>query len=537
MPRRFPLYAKILLWFFLNLFLLVAAFYVLFRGQFRLGLDWLLSGSANDRIESVSKLIFGELATQPQAEWNAVLKRYDNAYQDRLRFFVFRDLETQVAGEPVQLPVEVRVRLGGRRGPGVQSPSPDRAGKELDRPSPTFSSRPSRTNLSGVVPSPEATAFSGDRSRSAYDAPRDDAPLRNPMRGPHPKMIVHTDDPSRYWVLVQTFLRDAKQARPMPATLVIMTSSLSGGGLLFDVKPWIAVGFGALVFSVLFWLPLVRGINRSIAQMTQATRQIAEGRFEVRVNARRRDELGELGHAVNQMAVRLAGLVAGQKRFLGDVAHELCSPLAKLRMALGILEQRTDGQQKAYVNTAEEKAEQMAGLVNELLSFSRTALGASSIQLENVSVRDVADKAVRRETTEGTDIQVDIPADDLWVTAEPELLARALSNLVRNAIRYAGRDGPITVSARPEYGDVLLTVSDCGPGVPESELAQVFDPFYRVDNSRDRTTGGVGLGLAIVKTCVETCQGTIRCRNRQPKGLEVTLRLPAGRRPQSPETA
>ncbi len=469
MARRFPLYTKILLWFFLNLMLLVAACFVLFRGQFRLGLDWLLSGPANDRIETVSDLILGELALQPQTGWNAVLTRYDNAYQDRVRFFVFRDLETQMAGEAIQLPTEVRVRLGG--------------------------------------------------------------PPPGPMRSPHPKLIVHTDEPSRYWVLVRASVREPKPAGPMTATLVIMTSSLSGGGLLFDVKPWIAVGLGTLVFSVLFWLPLLRGINRSIAQLTQATRQIAEGRFEVRVNERRRDELGELGRAVNQMAVRVAGLVAGQKRFLGDVAHELCSPLAKLRLALGILEQRTEGQQRGYINTAEEKAEQMAELVNELLSFSKTALGASTVQLDNVSVREVADKAIHREASEGTDIQVDMPADGLWVIAEPELLARAVSNLVRNAIRYASRDGPITIAARREYGDVLLTVSDCGPGVPESELAQVFDPFYRVDNSRDRTTGGVGLGLAIVKTCVETCQGTVRCRNRQPKGLEVTLRLPAGRRP------
>jgi two-component system sensor histidine kinase CpxA len=166
----------------------------------------------------------------------------------------------------------------------------------------------------------------------------------------------------------------------------------------------------------------------------------------------------------------------------------------------------------------------MSSLVNELLSFSRASLGASTIKLQPVLVRDVVDQAVSRESAEDARIRLEIP-DNLCVLAEPELLVRSLSNLLRNAIRYAGQAGPITVSAQREGHHVLLTVSDYGPGVPEAELAQIFDPFYRLDPSRDATTGGVGLGLAIVKTCVESCRGTVTCRNRQPSGLEVTLKL------------
>ena len=112
-------------------------------------------------------------------------------------------------------------------------------------------------------------------------------------------------------------------------------------------------------------------------------------------------------------------------------------------------------------------------------------------------------------------------------SSDAELLVRALANLVRNSIRYAGEAGPITLSGRREGNLILLTVSDCGPGVPANELARIFDPFYRVDVSRDRATGGVGLGLAIVKTCVEACGGSVSCRNREPKGLDVTLQLRA----------
>src|SRR5262249_27864572 len=155
-------------------------------------------------------------------------------------------------------------------------------------------------------------------------------------------------------------------------------------GLFFDSGPWIAVGFGCVLVSVLFWLPLVRGITRSIFQITAATEQIADGRFDTRVSVRRNDELGRLGNAINQMAIRLAGFVTGQKRFLGDIAHELCSPIARIQMALGILEQRADPDQKERLADLREEVDLMSNLVNELLSFSKASIGQASIRLQPV---------------------------------------------------------------------------------------------------------------------------------------------------------
>jgi two-component system, OmpR family, sensor histidine kinase CpxA len=114
----------------------------------------------------------------------------------------------------------------------------------------------------------------------------------------------------------------------------------------------------------------------------------------------------------------------------------------------------------------------------------------------------------------------------LLILVDPELIVRAVSNLLRNAIHYAGSAGPITISTQTRENEIELVVADSGPGVPESELPKLFDPFYRVDTSRTRETGGVGLGLSIVKTCVETCHGSVACRNRKPSGLEVIMRLP-----------
>ena len=326
--------------------------------------------------------------------------------------------------------------------------------------------------------------------------------------------------------MVRAPIRDPERLRGGPLLLVALSHTLAAGGLFFDFRPWLAVGLGAVLLSALLWVPLVRGITHSIAQMTHATQQIAQGRFDVRTRETRHDELGQLGQSINRMAARLAGFVTGQKRFLGDVAHELCSPLARIQVALGILEQRADEKQQPYVNDLREEVQHMSSLVNELLSFSKASLGASTIKLQPVILRDVVDKAISREETDGARINVQV-GDDLCVLAEPELLVRSLSNLLRNAIRYAGQAGPISISARREPDAVHLTVADCGPGVPEPELAQIFDPFYRLDTSRDASTGGVGLGLAIVKTCIESCRGSVTCRNRQPSGLEVDPRLTA----------
>ena len=498
---RFPLYAKILLWFFLNLVVLSVACLLLVRAEFDTGYDWLLAAGAGERLQAISDVILGEVNDRPRTDWDTVLKRFDDAYH--VQFLIYRLDGTQLAGPTTPLPPEVRARVAEHHaGRGFRPPPDDPSVLPPDRPG----------WEPGELPGPPPR--------------RGDARPALPQ-GPYPKFIVRTTDPTRYWLVVRAPIRDPERAHNGPLVLVTLSSTMSAGGLFFDFRPWLAVGLGAVLFSAVLWFPLVRGITRSIALMTHATQQIAEGRFDVRTREGRRDELGLLGQSINRMAARLAGFVAGQKRFLGDVAHELCSPLARIQVALGILEQRADEAQQPYVNDLREEVQHMSSLVNELLSFSKASLGAATIKLQPVPVREVVDKAVGREATDGAQVKVDVP-EDLAVLAEPELLTRCLSNLLRNSIRYAGEAGPISVSARREQDLVRLTVADCGPGVPEAELAQIFDPFYRVDASRDAGTGGVGLGLAIVKTCVESCRGSVSCRNRRPSGLEVELKLQPG---------
>ena len=492
MNLRFPLYAKILLWFLLNLLLLGAVLYGFLRYQLHAGLDSFFAGQISSRMEIVTRVIEDELRETPHENWEAVIERFSSAHEG-VRFFIVRLNGTRVAGTPVELPLEVRNHFRGLRNQ-VPPPAADALAKAWRW-----------RNPSPPVPRPEPPAEPG-------------------LRRSHPKFMVRTENPVRYWVGARLAFPKRSLVPAEPEMLLAVSNTLSGGGLFFDFAPWVTVGFGALALSLLFWLPLVRGITRSLLQITRATEQVAEGNFEIRVDATRRDELGRLGQAINVMAGRLAGFVSGQKRFLGDAAHELCSPLARIEVALSILEARADAALQPRIADVREEAQEMASLVNELLAFSKASLRGNETQLEPVALGGLVQRVAAREAPEEERVQVEI-AEDLQALAAPRLLARAVANLIRNALRYAGDAGPIVVSAQSQGSQVVLAVTDCGPGIPEEMLSRIFDPFFRLDSSRSRDTGGFGLGLAIVKTCVQACGGSVIARNRKPSGLQVEITL------------
>jgi two-component system sensor histidine kinase CpxA len=504
MNLRVPLLVRILLWLGLNLVLLGAVFLTLFRVQLPVGLDALLAGRMGARLQSTANLLNAELEQRPEAQWNSVLDRFGEAYG--ATFALFDADGVQRAGAPTNLPVVVAERLRERRGPRQHAP----------RPAPPTSAE--RRQPAGP-PSPTVPSEPG-RNPSAGRPPRQAARLPPFVAG---KFLVRTAEPTRYWAGIRLPI-ERPGTPPSRLTLFIVSDSLFNGSLFLDLEPWLWTAAGVVALSVLFWIPLVRGITRAITAITRATEAIAQGQFDVRVSSRRRDELGRLSIAINSMAERLGGLVAGQKRFLGDVAHELCSPIARIHVGLGILEQRAAAVDKQAVADVREDVEHMSTLVNDLLSFSKASLAPAAIRLQPVRLRDLAEQAAHREATPPARVIVDVPPG-LETMADEELLRRSLANLFRNALRHAGDAGPITCTARQVGDEIELVVADQGPGVPEAALSRLFDAFYRVDQARSRETGGVGLGLAIVKACVEACGGRVTCRNRQPTGLEVILHL------------
>lgn len=331
-----------------------------------------------------------------------------------------------------------------------------------------------------------------------------------------------------YWAMTRIPVIDPATGEIVRGTLVMAAPSFWGTPLFFDFKPWLLALAAVIAVFLLCWLPFIRGLSQSISRLTDNTRRIAQGDFENHLPEIRRDEIGQLSVSINRMAGRLAGFVTGQKRFLGDIAHELSAPIARTQFALGILEQRATEEQREAVQDLHEEIGQMSGLVGELLSFSKAGLDAGIAALKPVDIAPSAQQAIAREGSDNVKIILSIP-EPVTALAEPNLLLRALSNLIRNAVRYAAADGPITVSALRQGDSAIITVADSGPGLPPDELDRVFTPFYRLDASRTRETGGAGLGLAIVKSCIESSGGTVQCRNREPHGLEVEIRLKAAR--------
>jgi two-component system sensor histidine kinase CpxA len=455
---------KILLLAFLNVVLLGLVFLLFARVQLRVDLSSFLLTPARDRMLSVSRLIGLQLPDTPRKDWGDLLRQYSVTYP--AKFFLFDDDGNQLAGDTVSLP----------------------------------------PNLVRAFRHPH-NGFSGP-------------PVRQP-----PPALVRTANPTEYWVAIHIPIWAARGQEPIHGDLIWRFPSLWLNPFFFDYKPWVAVVLAVVLISVACWLPLIRGLTRSISQLTRATGQIAEGHFEVALPSNRRDELGRLSDSIHTMAQRLSGYVHGQKRFLGDIAHELCSPLARIQLALGILEQRAQTNQLEYVADVQAEVEHMSGLINELMAFSKTQM-STGLQISRVNVADTVRRVLEREGSNETQIETHV-GDDIEVLAHPDYLFRSLANLVRNAVRYAGSAGPILISADNGGEEVRIRVADNGPGLPDDELENVFKPFYRPEFARQRETGGAGLGLAIVRSCIESCGGSVECLKRLPKGLQVEIRLPA----------
>jgi two-component system sensor histidine kinase CpxA len=261
--------------------------------------------------------------------------------------------------------------------------------------------------------------------------------------------------------------------------------------------------------------------------MQKTIERFGRGDFSARVNSRRADELGQLGRTVDEMAERIDLLLKSQRRLLQDISHELRSPLARLGVAVELA--RGGGDATIALNRVEREADRLNTLVGELIQVTRAegdpaGLATESVRLDDL-VRQILDdvhiEADKRQVT----LHVDIAEAELQ--GNPELLRRAIENIVRNAIRYSPEGGEVDVALAHVEDTFRIVVRDHGSGVPEESLPHIFDPFYRVEKDRGRTSGGVGLGLAIARRAVELHHGSMRAMNQRP-GLRVEIDLPAG---------
>lgn len=490
---RRSLGARILLLAALNLVLLVGIGLAASGVRLPRSLDEMVMQSAEPRLQDVTRRIALDLERTPAAAATELLDRYGAEY--RTRFILVTNDGQRVAGAPLALPDAVVAALAG--------PPPGERGPRDGMRQPPGGRRPP---FPGGPP---------DR----LGPPDDRTGLRMPQT---PARVVSVSGGPKRWILLRTPIRFADTTEIVPGSLILVPYAGLNDPLLFPIR-WLWWSLLALGVTAACWWPLLRGLTQHLRRMEVATSRIAEGQFDTRLGIARADEVGRLSASIERMAGRLGALVGGQKRFLGDTAHELRSPLGRMQVALEILDTRVSQPERAYVADLKEDVEALAQLTNELLMYAQAELRDRGQALGTVAIQPIIERIVAREG-QGASISTDV-TPGLTAKGDAQLLERAIANVVRNAVKYAAEAGPIAITAVSADDVITITISDQGPGVAAESLERIFDPFFREDAARNRKTGGTGLGLAIVRSAVEACGGTVSCRNRLPHGLEVQVRL------------
>lgn len=277
--------------------------------------------------------------------------------------------------------------------------------------------------------------------------------------------------------------------------------------------------------AVLMWLAAV-GVVVPIQKIATSIAAFGRGELSVRVQTKRSDEIGQLGRSFNDMAERLERLILSERRLLGDISHELRSPLARLKFAIKLA--RTSPDSQTALDRIERDVNRIASLVADIVEITTVEGDPAMRSTEPVSLGALLDEVVRDCSVEaemrGSRIEV-TERPDITVTGSRELLRRAVENVLRNAIRYSPDGSPIEIALSRVNGHACFTVRDLGPGVPEESLGRIFDPFFRVEEARNTNGGGSGLGLSIAKRATHAHHGAIVAENAKP-GLRVRINLP-----------
>jgi two-component system sensor histidine kinase CpxA len=291
----------------------------------------------------------------------------------------------------------------------------------------------------------------------------------------------------------------------------------------------------AILVSGFICYLLTRHLAGPVLRLQTAARQLSEGNLAARATPaleNRRDELGVLVRDFNYMAERIERLVRTQQELIRDISHELRSPLARLTVALELARKHSGAEAQEALERIELESERLNELIGRLLTLARIQSATAPPERSAVSLRsvieDIAADARFEAVARGCNVIVD-GARDCVVQGSPELLRSAIENVVRNSIRYTAPQTNIEVSLEcgAENGrTAVVHIRDHGPGVPETELQNLFRPFYRVASARERETGGTGIGLAITQEAMRLHGGTARAQNAAGGGLDVELRLP-----------
>lgn len=349
-----------------------------------------------------------------------------------------------------------------------------------------------------------------------------------------------TDDPPRGVQADGERLR-ARAMRTRDGKFYAIVAALEGNFLtrLLLRRPgafWTHLGI-AMIVSALFAALLAWYVSAPLTRIRVSARRFAEGDLDARVGRLRfgrSAEVAALADEFDTMAERIKTLVDSHRLLVRDVSHELRSPLARLRVALELARDGNGPQVNAALDRIEHEADRLETMLAQALELSRlqtaTQAARDDVALDAL-LEDVITNADYEGAPRGRKVVL-AECERLSMTGSYAALHSAFENVIRNALAYTADGTTVGVRLhRDDSGQAIVRVRDHGPGVPDAELARIFEPFYRTDAARTRSSGGTGLGLAIARRAIERHGGRIVARNADGGGLEVLIRLPLPRGP------
>lgn len=309
----------------------------------------------------------------------------------------------------------------------------------------------------------------------------------------------------------------------------------TGIRLPFWPRVWWAQSIAVFLTAGIFCYWLARYLSSPVVKLRAATQQLAAGDLSARVgaaNRRRRDELADLGRDFDVMAERIESLMASQQRLLHDVSHELRSPLARMKIALELARQSDPAEALWALERIDVEADRLNDLINQLLTLARLESNSPVTDVIAVNLTNLVNEIVLDADFEARSYNRSVKIvsnQNCQIAGNEQLLRSAIENIIRNAVSYTAEGTEVEVSLQCENGEkprAVISVLDHGTGVHQAALADIFRPFYRVADARDRQSGGIGLGLSISQRAVEIHRGTVTAANAPSGGLLVQIVLP-----------
>jgi len=292
---------------------------------------------------------------------------------------------------------------------------------------------------------------------------------------------------------------------------------------IWSFLPYYFLVIGAT--GILCWIAAA-GVISPIRKIATSIALFGQGHLNVRVETERDDEIGQLGRSFNEMAERLERLITSERRLLSDISHELRSPLARLKFAMKLA--RSSNDPAAAIERIERDVNRIASLVSDIVEINIVEDDPAMEAKQELCIRDIIGEVVQDASVEAQarGCAIAVRGDVCGaVHGNPELLRRAVENVLRNAIRYSPEGATIELSLNEDEKTARITIRDHGPGVPDGAIGRIFDPFFRVEEARNTNGGGSGLGLSIAKRAICLHRGTIVAENATP-GLRVTIAIP-----------